>query len=213
MRRLAYHFTHLDNLDSILEAGRLICDNEVQELGLLSCETADSELKLKRRTFPMPVSTGGVLGDFVPFYFAPRSPMLLKLATGRVANYSGGQDPLVFWVIDIDQVMASGRTCLATDGHPVARLSRFLEDRQSIEDGVDWEVMALDFWNDTDADGDRERRRQAEFLVHSSLDLRLTLGVGVRNQAVVDAVNDKFLAAGRDLPVHVRPKFYYEGKP
>ena len=136
IRRLAYHFTHIDNLDSVLSAGALQCDLVVQASRALARETADRDLKDRRRTVAVP-GTGGMLADYVPFYFAPRSPMLLRVATGRVEGYSGGQDPLVFVVADLDHLLGSGLQVVGTDGHPVSPLSCFLADRDAIEFAVD----------------------------------------------------------------------------
>jgi len=46
----------------------------------------------------VPLAPYGCVADYVPFYFAPRSPMLYKLHKGGVPNYTGGQDPLVYLV-------------------------------------------------------------------------------------------------------------------
>ena len=38
-RRLAFHFTHMDNLDAALAAGELRCDGLVHGTGILAKET------------------------------------------------------------------------------------------------------------------------------------------------------------------------------
>ena len=39
-------------------------------------------------------------------------------------------------------------------------------DRLDDLDKVDWKIMKSKYWNDTDEDPDRKRRRRAEYLVH-----------------------------------------------
>jgi hypothetical protein len=209
--RLAYHFTHIDNLDAVFLHRALCCDSIVQASGTLARETADLEMKERRRNVEVPV--GGVLADYVPFYFAPLSPMMLNLATGRIPGYEQGQTPFVFVVVDVDDVIRSGAACVATDGHPVSPFTSFLNDREAIEDGVDWDLMRETYWNDTDDDGDRMRRRQAEFLVRDTLPIAAILGLGVRTDTMKGAVESKATAAGLQVQVLVRPGFYYVNKP
>jgi ssDNA thymidine ADP-ribosyltransferase, DarT len=45
----------------------------------------------KRGSRIVPVEPGGVLNDYVPFYFAPRSPMLYSIHTGFVQGFTGSQ--------------------------------------------------------------------------------------------------------------------------
>lgn len=66
------------------------------------------------------------------------------------------------YIADCDLLAKQLVNCFA---HRGPGISRFLYRRDDIERDVDWDVMDLEFWNDTDVDGDRERRRQAEFLV------------------------------------------------
>ena len=205
-------FTHLDNLDAVLNAGALRCDKSVRASGSLVTETADPSVKQRRRSVSVPGSDG-VLADYVPFYFAPRSPMLLRVATGRVPNYSDGQNPIVFFVVDIDRVIQAGHVVTATDGHPVSPFTKFLLNRSAMESEIDWELMGLQFWNVTTDDGDRERRRQAEFLVRGEVQLSEILGLAVRNEAAATAVGLLTNRHSVSLPVRVRPSFYYEDKP
>jgi hypothetical protein len=60
------------------------------------------------------------VADYVPFYFAPRSPMLYKLHKGGVPNYTNGQDPLVYLVSSAEAVAAGGASFVFSGG--VARV-------------------------------------------------------------------------------------------
>jgi hypothetical protein len=193
---LAYHFTHISNLIGILEVGELRCDALVVASAALATETADPGLKERRRRFPVPCGPGGCLANYVPFYFAPRSPMLLRVATGRVPDYSEGQDPLVFVVVDAD-VVAMQYPVVMTDGHPLGALSTFFTDLGELDARLDWQVMNATYWNDTDADGDRMRRRQAELLVLHHIALGDTLGLACRTEATRLAVEQLLEAFGR----------------
>jgi hypothetical protein len=210
--RAAYHFTHLDNLANILEDGAILCDREVQIRKRLALETADADMKEWRRSKRVPIPPGGTLADYTPFYFASRSPMLLRVCTGdRVVN-SSSQDQLVFFVIDPHAIIAAGLAAVVTDGHPRAGFTEF-HVAESMESAVDWQVMEGPYWADTDIDGDRQRRRQAEFLVHGSLPLSVLTGIVCRTQATMDIVQAALSAAGIECFVDVRPDCYYLYKP
>jgi hypothetical protein len=95
---LIVHFTHVRNLPGILAAGCLLADNRVDRRSALAVEAADLEIKSSRRAIRIGLAPFGCVADSVPFYFAPRSPMLYKLAKGGVPTYAEGQDPLVYLV-------------------------------------------------------------------------------------------------------------------
>ena len=93
-----YHITHIDNLASIVQAGGLWCDAECASHNISSVEIAYTDLKQRRNRTVVP-ELGGVLSDYVPFYFANRSPMLGAIHTGRVQGYAGGQQAIVYLVL------------------------------------------------------------------------------------------------------------------
>ena len=209
---LGFHFTHLNNLKQVIAMGAMLCDTTVTARGLLVVETADSSLKQQRRETPVPVGPMGCLADYVPFYFSPHSPMLLRVATGQNVDYSGGQDPLVFLVVESNRLIATGHEMVVSDGHPVAGLSRFA-DVSLIDTHVDWSIMRGRMFTNTDEDGDRQRRRQAELLVHSQVPLDHVSAMLCRTPRTKTAVEALLLRAGLDIPTDVRPLTYYPNKP
>ena len=75
-----YHITHIDNLLRIIQAGGLWCDAECTQQGIQPVGIAYANLKDRRSRTRVP-ELGGVLADYVPFYFANRSPMLGAIHT------------------------------------------------------------------------------------------------------------------------------------
>src|ERR1035438_10496350 len=80
---LVMHFTHVKNLSGILATGRLQADSLVDRSSVLQVEAADPAVKSRRKVRRVRLPPFGQVADYVPFYFAPRSPMLLTLAKGR----------------------------------------------------------------------------------------------------------------------------------
>lgn len=69
-----YHITPLDNFEKILEQSAILCKNKIQEDDYVSI--AYEGIQDKRKNLRVPLPPFGVLYDYVPFYLAPRSPML-----------------------------------------------------------------------------------------------------------------------------------------
>jgi len=69
------HFAHGRNLPTVLAAGELQCHRSAATV----VDVADVSIKARRTTIAVGCGPGGVVGDYVPFYFAPRSPMLFRL--------------------------------------------------------------------------------------------------------------------------------------
>ena len=80
-----FHFTPIDNLATIVREG-LHCDSTVQSSGLLLQEVGNQGVKGLRRSRQVSVPPGGVVADYVPFYFAPRSPMMYAIHMGERAH-------------------------------------------------------------------------------------------------------------------------------
>jgi len=74
---------------------------------------------------------------------------------------------------------------------------------------VDWELMEAVIWANTPEDGDRVRRRQAEFLVHGAVPLALVEELVVIDDSVRSRVQELLDQAGSTLPVVVRPDWYF----
>ena len=206
------HFTHLDNLPSIVATGALTCDWRARQ-GPMQTEVGDAAIKDARRRRPVPVGPGGTVGDYVPFYFGPRSPMMYRISCdcrdAVPGRYHGGNRPLVYLAARIGTILDSGPAWVATDGNARAVITRFTTDLDELTAMIDWPLMRAKMWNSTPEDPDRERRRMAELLVHLRAPLALFHEVAVYSETYAARVR---VALG-DHPlaqrVSVRPQWYY----
>jgi hypothetical protein len=78
---LIFRIAHIDNVPWILDHG-LHCRN-TPERDPNYVEIGNPELIQKRTHRVVPIPPGGVLSDYIPFYFTPHSPMLLNIKTGH----------------------------------------------------------------------------------------------------------------------------------
>jgi hypothetical protein len=203
-----YHITHIRNLPLILQHGCLWCDNEKAARQVSPVGIAHEHIKRRRAARIVPANRGGTLADYVPFYFAPRSPMLYTINRGNVEGYDEGQGPVLHLVSSTERVAESGLPFTFTNGHAEMVTSSFYEDLADL-DKVDWEIMKATFWNDTPEDGTRKWRRQAEFLVHNQFPVELIAGIGVISNKIADSVKQILAETGHQIQVAARPNWYY----
>ena len=78
-----YHITHVRNLEQILASKVLWSDANRIEMEL-DCEVVGmSKIKQRRLALPVGCHPGTYVGEYVPFYFCPRSIMLYILHMGN----------------------------------------------------------------------------------------------------------------------------------
>jgi len=156
---------HIDNLELCLAREGLYAPNHQPGDGLEYRTIHNLAVQASRHDWEIPCGPGGSMHDYVPFYFGPLSPMMLNLKTGRVAGYTDGQEPLIYLVSTAQKVQESGAEFVFSDGHGLAAFTEWFDDLDCLEQ-IDWQVVAARYWSDNPDDMDRQRKKQAEFLVH-----------------------------------------------
>jgi len=134
---------------------------------------------------------------------------MYAIHTGNVAQYSGGLDPLVYLVTTPEQAAAAGRAYVITDGNCASALTEFSADLADLDELVDWSIMQEKYWHNTDEDGDRRRRRMAEFLVQGQLPASAIQLIATRSEARLVEVDEILGASGVEIPTACRPEWYY----
>lgn len=204
------HFTHVDNLQSMLVDGAFYPDALVGER--LTREVGDRDIKAARRRNAVTCEPGGCPADYVPFYFAPRSPMLYRIARGGVAHYQDGQTPLIYLVTTIADVGRSALRWVFSNGNCSAPTTEYFNDLRLLDTKIDWPLQDAVIWTSTPEDPNRATRRAAEFLVHGSVPWHVIRWVVARTTATATTAGDRLRQAGSSQQVFVRPRWYFNGR-
>lgn len=203
-----YHITHIRNLENIIAEGGLHCDKAIADRRLRVRGIAHNHIKQRRDRRPVPVCAGGTLSDYVPFYFAPRSPMLYAIHRGKVEGYDGGQEEVLHLVGSAEAVAeADALQFCFTEGHAEMGFSEFFHDLRDLVK-VDWKIMKAQYWSDNETDMDRKRRRQAEFLVHGFFPWTMITKIGVIDEPMAERTKE-LIADCRHKPAIVEARQWY----
>lgn len=182
-----FRLVHVDGLSTLLSRGALHAPHSTPEDGLPYHPIHNVTVQASRHIKPIPCGPGGTIHDYVPFYFGPLSVMLLNLKTGRVPGYGEGQAPLIYLLTTAQAVQQAGCRFVFSDGHGLAGFTDWFDDLDRLDE-VDWNIVGARYWSDQPDDNDRQRRKQAEFLVWQSLDWSQIRGIAVLNMSMKQRV-------------------------
>ena len=204
-----YHITPINNLSSILNLGGLVANSRLKQEKINYQDISYEHIQDRRGRTPVPCGAGGYLHDYVPFYFAPRSPMLYAIHKGNVPNYQEGQNSVIYLVADINIIETEGLDFVFTDGHAAMAYADFYTDLEALGHVIDWDLMELKFWFNTEDDPNRSCRRQAEFLVHQFFHWHLIQEIGVINTTIQIQVREILQSFNIQTLVNVYSRWYY----
>lgn len=205
-KALIFRITHRDNLPWILANG-LHCRNS-NRIDSHFVSIGNPDLIDKRSRHPVRVPPGGMLSDYVPFYFTPRSPMLLNIKTGYNGIRQRSNDEIVILVSSLTKVRDDGVRFLFTDRHAFLSAAEPYSDLADL-DKIDWRILQnSDFKRDVDDLGKMERY-MAEALIHRHLPIGSLLGIACYNSAQHDTAKKLVDGAGLGLTVVSRPGWYF----
>ena len=206
-----YHITHVRNLPQIVEAGVLWSDAKRINLGL-DCDVVGMAKIKRRRLDEIEVAChpGTKVGEYVPFYFCPRSIMLYILDKGNHPDldYHEGQRPIVHLQADLVTVVEwakrEGRRWAFSDRNAGAYYVDFYSDVAQL-DQVNWEAVATNQWREASV----KEGKQAEFLIHESFPWELVESVGVVDPSIERQVNGILASVQARPTVIVERGWYY----
>lgn len=205
-----YHITHTRNLVSIVDAV-LWSDAERIRRQVECTVVGMSEIKRRRlEELEVDCHPGTKVGDYVPFYFCPRSIMLYLLHRGNAPGltYQDGQGPIIHLQADLSTILKwannEGRRWAFTNVNAGAHYAQFFNDPARLDE-LDWEAIAANIWRDPDI----KEGKQAEFLIEEQFPWKLVELIGVVNAEVAKQVENVISEAGHRPEVVVRPDWYY----
>ncbi|MDO8332152.1 MAG: DUF4433 domain-containing protein [Fluviicoccus sp.] len=201
-----WRIIHRDNLPWTLANGLHCANSATRSPDWISI--GNSELISKRARHPVPVPPGGVLNDYVPFYFTPWSVMMRNILTGRGGVTRRDKDELLILVSSLHHIAAQGLPFVFTDTHAYYHHAHYYSDTSSL-DRIDWPLLqSRDFRRDAD-DPVRFERYQAEALVHWHCPMHAIQGIVCYTDTQKEFAEQLINTSGLKLPVTTRPGLYF----
>ena len=205
-----YHITHVDNLASILAAGGLSSDSVMLASGGPTSTIGMGSIKKRRLELPVKCYPGYKVGDFVPFYFGPRSIMLylIHMANHAELSYRGGQGPIVHLESDLNETIEwaeqNHRKWAFTLSNAGAAYAEFRKKKEQLSEVNCEAVRASDFRPSVVKEG-----KQAELLVHEFFPWTLVRRIGVLSKPTHSQVVRAIAEAEHRPLVDVETNWYY----
>jgi len=173
-----YRMTHIQNIPHIIEYG--ITHRNSSNADPNYVQIGDNKLINTRNSYQVQITNGNrtiargvfiTLGDYIPFYFGVRMPMLYVVKNGGnfVLNPTSPEN-IVYLVCKISDIISSGMTFYFSDGHPTDFFTQFYDQTQinRLVNIIDWQAICSKYWGGEN-NLDIKRKKQAEFLVGSDI--------------------------------------------
>jgi hypothetical protein len=206
-KKYCYRITHINNLALLLQHG--IVHKSHQNANKNYIDIGNQEIIDVRNSTLVKLSNYGMIGQYIPFYFTPKSLMLFNIITGywhpKVVKRNASE-------ILILRCLISDLTTLPkwffTDGQANDMASQHFNDLVDL-DKIDWENIQNINFSKSDGDYDRPRRYQAEFLVHDRVPFEKIESINVFNSEVAKIVENVLNQNQTKLAVNIQPQYFF----
>lgn len=205
---LIFRIVHRDCIAWILENGLHCLSSSVRDPNYRTIGLPELIDRRKSRRVPLP--PGGTLSDYVPFYFTPRSVMLMNVLTGRGVPPVPAEEIVVI-VSSLPHLASLAIPFLFTNQHAYPPRAEFSGDLSRLPELVDWSILQRSDFRHDPEDPAKKERYQAEALVWSHLPVRGILGVCCSSEPGRHVLADQIQSRGLLIPAHVRRNWYFSG--
>lgn len=171
-----YRLTHIENIPHILQNG--ITHKNSKNANLDYKNIGDISLIKTREQKQVDVTNGKdtiikriTLGDFVPFYFGVKMPMLFVIQNGGNFTTKTLPSDIIYIVCLLDEIIQLNNIeYYFTDGHAIDNLTTLYDSDsiQQINYILDFQAINAQFWGGEE-NLDTKRKKQAEFLIKGDL--------------------------------------------
>ena len=198
-----FRITHIENIPHILQYG--ITHSTSGNANPNFVPIGDGSLITTRNNFLL--NNGRRLGEYIPFYFGVRTPMLYVVHYGFNMVAPTPAENIVYCVSSVQKIIDLQLDFVFTDGHAVDGFSSqyTASNIQNIDNILDKNAINAKYWRDEN-DLDRKRRKEAEFLVLGDISQEGILGFITYNENA----KNRLINFGIDVAnIHVKSEFYF----
>ena len=199
--RLIYHITDIENVPDILADEGLLSDAVMSQR--TPTVIGHSHIKERRLTkIRVPSCGNRFVGEFVPFYFCARSPMLYTINRGNTGRPPGCQKTIVHLVSRVRDAIGTGKPWAVSDGNAGAFYTTFDSTLPAI-DNLDWKAIEATSW------ADNRHQKQAEFLVADFFPWEAFHEIGCYDAETAGAITALIANQNHRPIISVRKGWYY----
>ncbi len=206
-RTYCYRITHISNLFHLLQNG--IVNKHHPDANNEYIDIGNPQIIDVRSKMPVKIANYGNIGDYVPFYFTPKSMMLFNIITGHrhpIVPRRNRSEILVIRCLISNLVKL--RQWFFTDGQANDMASNHYNDMTNLGQ-IDWGNIQNSDFSKSDGDYDRPRRYQAEFLVHRHVPLTCVESLNVYNDQAANIVTNVLYQNNINLAVNIQPQYFF----
>lgn len=198
-----FRMTHIENIPHILQYG--ITHPLSRNANPDFVPIGDKTLITTRNDFLL--NNGRRLGEYIPFYFGDRTPMLYVIQHGFNMVTPTPAENIVYCITSVQKIIEQQLDFVFTNGHAVDSFTTQYStvDIINIDNIIDWTAVKAKYWR-AENDLDLKRRKEAEFLVLGDITIDGVLGFFVYNQNAKKRMIDFGANAGK---VHIKSTFYF----
>lgn len=198
-----YRMTHIENVPHILEHGVTHVTSTHTNKSYKAI--GDNSIISTRNNYVLP--NGKKLGNYIPFYFGARMPMLYVIQKGYNDVPVTPAKDIVYCISSVQKIIDHNLPFVFSNGHAVDGLSDFYEQKDllNIDKILDKNAIDATYWR-KEGDLDLKRRKEAEFLVETDIPTTAIIGWVVFNEEA----KNRLLAMG--IPgnkIKVKPDCYF----
>lgn len=153
----------------------------------------------------------GNIGEYVPFYFTPKSMMLFNIITGFhkpiVKQYP--KDEIIVVRCLIQDLSVTGKFFF-TDGQANEKtMTKHYNDLKYLSN-IDWDIIQQSDFKRTSIDTDKTRRYQAEFLMHEQVSVGNIESLHVYNEKAANFVKQEMAKTNALIPIHITKQYFFD---
>lgn len=234
--RHIFRMTYYRNVEQFLKDGAVFAKNH--QPMQLCYRTSYGDIVQRRATTAFQTPCGGVVNDFVPFYFSPATAMAGAIHMGHVSLIDpndvnlgvASMDDIVFLVCRTKNVSKAGLAFWFTNVacNSLALKPLYESDLSKLASHIDWSLFdenpkmahipeigysgVCKWFKDFDNPiryRNRKAMRMAEFMVKDPLPLNFVDCIITKHQHIKQQIDTWMHAYGQNIPVYVKKGCYF----
>ena len=203
-----YRMVHIENIPHILQYGITSVSSSNSNTNYVPI--GDASLIRNRKNTILNIGSKEIaVGNFIPFYFWLKMPMLYVVQHGYNYTSRTEAEKIVYVVVSLSDLVERGVDFYFTDGHAKDKLSKVFDrsNVMNIENILDWKSIRTEQWAGDGIDTEVKRKKQAEFLYPCDIPVENIVGYGCYNENAKQTLVSYGVKEGL---IKVLPQYYYK---